>query len=73
MRDCSGRRVLTNFIGNALATVVVAKWCGALDAAKMSLVLNDETADEADLPEAILDDRRAQMDTSVARPALAHH
>jgi aerobic C4-dicarboxylate transport protein len=33
-RFMSEARAITNFIGNALATVVVAKWEGAFDASK---------------------------------------
>ena len=49
-------RRATNFIGNSVATLVVAKWCKALDVDRMNAVLNDETADEADNPELVLDD-----------------
>ncbi len=37
MSEC---RALTNFIGNGVATVVVAKWEGELDMARMDAVLN---------------------------------
>jgi aerobic C4-dicarboxylate transport protein len=33
-RFMSEARALTNLVGNGVATVVVAKWCGALDAAR---------------------------------------
>ena len=30
-RFMSEARALTNLVGNGVATIVVAKWCGALD------------------------------------------
>jgi len=45
---------LTNLIGNGVATVVVAKWEGALDEARMLAHLEKETLDEADEPERVL-------------------
>jgi aerobic C4-dicarboxylate transport protein len=36
MSEC---RSLTNFIGNAVATIVVARWDGALDKAQLQRVL----------------------------------
>jgi aerobic C4-dicarboxylate transport protein len=36
MSEC---RALTNFIGNAVATVVVAKWEGALDRERLNAAL----------------------------------
>ncbi len=38
MSEC---RALTNFIGNAVATIVVARWEGALDKAKLDETLNN--------------------------------
>ncbi|SEK94724.1 aerobic C4-dicarboxylate transport protein [Roseateles sp. YR242] len=46
MSEC---RSLTNFIGNAVATIVVSKWEGALDHDKLDRALN-ERADTDDLP-----------------------
>ncbi len=40
MSEC---RSLTNFIGNAVATIVVARWEGALDEQKLHEVLNGRT------------------------------
>jgi len=54
-RFMSEARALTNLIGNGVATVVVGKWCGELDTARMRKVLNRETDDEADEPEKVLD------------------
>ena len=72
-RFMSEARALTNFIGNSVATLVVAKWCKALDTERLAAVLNDETADEADAPELVLDDAVAQMDLSAPVRATAHH
>ena len=40
-RFMSEARALTNLIGNALATVVVAKYCGQLDTDKLNYALNN--------------------------------
>lgn len=40
-RFMSEARALTNLIGNALATVVVAKYCGQLDTVKLNNALNN--------------------------------
>jgi len=42
-------RSLTNFIGNSVATVVVAKWCNALDMKRLTRVLNGEVVIEAEV------------------------
>jgi aerobic C4-dicarboxylate transport protein len=39
MSEC---RALTNFVGNAVATIVVARWEGELDEAQLQRVLNGE-------------------------------
>jgi aerobic C4-dicarboxylate transport protein len=54
-RFMSEARALTNLIGNGVATVVVGKWCGELDAKRMRRVLNNETEDDAEEPEKVLD------------------
>ena len=46
MSEC---RSLTNFIGNAVATIVVARWDNALDRDQLDRVLSGK-ADERDLP-----------------------
>ena len=51
----SEARALTNLIGNGVATVVVGKWCGELDSARMQRVLHNESEDDAEEPEKILD------------------
>jgi aerobic C4-dicarboxylate transport protein len=50
-RFMSEARALTNLIGNGVATVVVGKWCGELDTARMAKTLNHETSEEAQEPE----------------------
>jgi aerobic C4-dicarboxylate transport protein len=46
---------LTNLIGNGVATVVVGKWCGKFDPARMHRVLDNETEADAEDPEKVLD------------------
>jgi aerobic C4-dicarboxylate transport protein len=72
-RFMSEARALTNFIGNSVATLVVAKWCKALDVERMNAVLNNETADEADHPELVLDDAPEVIIPHVPRPVVEHH
>lgn len=72
-RFMSEARALTNFIGNSVATLVVAKWCKALDVERMNAVLNDETDDEADNPELVLDDAPDVVIPHVPRPIVEHH
>jgi aerobic C4-dicarboxylate transport protein len=60
-RFMSEARALTNLVGNGVATVVVAKWTGDLDSERVRRVLNGETGDEAEEPEAVLDRRPAQV------------
>ncbi len=72
-RFMSEARALTNFIGNSVATLVVAKWCKALDVDRMNAVLNNETTDEADNPELVLDDAPDIIIPHVPRPVVEHH
>ena len=44
MSEC---RALTNFIGNAVATIVVSRWEGALDANALDAALTNSTAASA--------------------------
>jgi len=60
-RFMSEARALTNLIGNGVATVVVGKWVGELDEARMNRVLNRETDVEAEEPEAVLDQNEVHM------------
>jgi aerobic C4-dicarboxylate transport protein len=50
-RFMSEARALTNLIGNGVATVVVAKWEGALDEVRMRQHLERESIEEAEEPE----------------------
>jgi aerobic C4-dicarboxylate transport protein len=61
-RFMSEARALTNFIGNSVATLVVAKWCGALDEKRLARVLDRETVLDAEAPELVLDAATAKMD-----------
>jgi aerobic C4-dicarboxylate transport protein len=50
-RFMSEVRALTNFIGNAVATLVVARWEGELDEARLASVLGGEVeTDEEGMP-----------------------
>ena len=53
-RFMSEARALTNLVGNGVATIVVAKWEGALDEERMHAHLDRETDQEADEPETVL-------------------
>jgi aerobic C4-dicarboxylate transport protein len=44
-RFMSEARALTNLIGNGVATIVVAKWEGALNVRRMTRILNGQAAD----------------------------
>jgi aerobic C4-dicarboxylate transport protein len=50
-RFMSEARALTNLVGNGVATIVVAKWEGELDEARMRQHLEHETVLEAEAPE----------------------
>jgi len=65
-RFMSEARALTNLIGNGVATVVVGKWCHELDEARMQRVLNNESEEEAEDPELVLDAKEGHMDVKVA-------
>lgn len=54
-RFMSEARAITNLIGNGVATMVVAKWEGALEETRMRAVLNHETDALAEEPEAVAD------------------
>jgi len=50
-RFMSEVRALTNFIGNAVATLVVARWEGELDEAQLAAVLGGEVeVDDEGMP-----------------------
>jgi aerobic C4-dicarboxylate transport protein len=57
----SEARALTNTIGNGVATLVVAKWSGELDTKRLNAVLNNETVEEANAPETVLDRTESKM------------
>jgi aerobic C4-dicarboxylate transport protein len=69
-RFMSEARALTNLIGNGVATVVVAKWEGALDEKVLHQRLNQERDAEADDPESvkIADD---EIEAGAPRPVVA--
>jgi len=60
-RFMSEARALTNLVGNGVATIVVAKWCDALDENQLQKALNQETDLEADQPEVVLDAKNAHI------------
>ncbi|HTP72180.1 MAG TPA: dicarboxylate/amino acid:cation symporter [Burkholderiaceae bacterium] len=62
-RFMSEARALTNLVGNGVATLVVARWCNALDVNRMQKHLAGETDVEADEPEAVLDKQKPHLAT----------
>ena len=54
-RFMSEARAITNLIGNGIATIVVAKWEGALDKAALQKALSGADAEAEESPEEILD------------------
>ena len=50
-RFMSEARALTNLVGNGVATIVVGKWCGEVNDAKLKAHLNNETYEDANEPE----------------------
>ncbi|MDT7836504.1 dicarboxylate/amino acid:cation symporter [Aquabacterium sp. OR-4] len=62
-RFMSEARALTNLVGNGVATLVVAKWCGELDSDRLDHQLSHETALDGEAPEAVLDAADAHMPT----------
>ena len=69
-RFMSEARALTTLIGNGVATIVVAKWEGALDEKVLHQRLNQERDAEADDPESvkIADD---EIEAGAPRPVVA--
>lgn len=55
-RFMSEARAITNLIGNGVATMIVARWEGALDLSRLHSVLAEDTDLEADEPEALADE-----------------
>ena len=60
-RFMSEARALTNLIGNGVATLVVAKWTNELDVVRLQAGLNNETWQEAQEPEMVLDKKTEHM------------
>jgi len=69
-RFMSEARALTNLVGNGVATVVVAKLTGDLDAQRMQQQLDNETPLDADEPELVLDQVEHHMPVTPARPLV---
>ncbi len=63
-RFMSEARALTNLVGNGVATIVVAKWTGDLDTGRLQAGLNNETWEEAQNPEILLDQKTGHMATT---------
>jgi len=68
-RFMSEARALTNLIGNGVATVVVGRWTGDLDMARLKSQLDAETDVAAEEPEAILDTTRPTFPAAPGAPA----
>ncbi|MBB3182197.1 dicarboxylate/amino acid:cation symporter [Variovorax sp. Sphag1AA] len=62
-RFMSEARALTNLIGNGVATIVVAKWTDELDMDRLQAGLNNETWEEAQNPEELVNARDGKMAT----------
>jgi aerobic C4-dicarboxylate transport protein len=60
-RFMSEARALTNLVGNAVATLVVARWTGDLDMAQLRTHLDRPTQLETEEPEVILDAKTEHM------------
>jgi aerobic C4-dicarboxylate transport protein len=58
-RFMSEARALTNLVGNAVATLVVAKWTGELDTVRLAQHLDHPGALETEEPELVLDAKDA--------------
>ncbi len=63
-RFMSEARALTNLIGNGVATIVVGKWGNDVDMLMLNRHLNNETLEEAEQPEIVLDKVESHMATS---------
>lgn len=63
-RFMSEARALTNLIGNGVATIVVGKWGNDVDMARLQRCLNNETLEEAEQPEVVLDQTSSHIAAS---------
>jgi aerobic C4-dicarboxylate transport protein len=63
-RFMSEARAITNLIGNAVATIVIARWEGALDAERMSAVLRGDAVVDADARDTALAEKVVAKDVS---------
>jgi aerobic C4-dicarboxylate transport protein len=61
-RFMSEARALTNLVGNAVATLVVAKWTGDLDVAQMQARLDGQDWEETGEPEVLHEAQDRHMD-----------
>ena len=66
-RFMSEARALTNLIGNGVATLVVARWTGDLDKARLARELDNTSGIESDEPEEELDQTEAHMPVAASR------
>ncbi len=66
-RFMSEARAITNLIGNGVATMVVAKWCGELDTARMKSVLDGSIPMEEELTVQLDDEEPKAGDLSLVR------
>jgi aerobic C4-dicarboxylate transport protein len=60
-RFMSEARALTNLVGNGVATLVVARWTGDLDMQRLQAGLNNESWQESDEPEVLLDQKQEKF------------
>jgi len=67
-RFMSEARALTNLIGNGVATLVVSKWEKELHSERMNAILNNETWEDAEEPEALLDDEDELLNEPICEP-----
>jgi len=67
-RFMSEARALTNLIGNGVATLVVSKWENELHMERMDAILNNETWEDAEEPESLLDDEDELLNEPLSQP-----
>ncbi len=67
-RFMSEARALTNLVGNGVATIVVARWTGDLDQARLARELDNASGTESDDPEEELDQSEAHMPATTGHP-----